>query len=328
MAVIAAALLLLTACTTSSPVGPVVTGSDGRVTTPSAAAPSAAPVPLADHCSVATPNVPGGPDPWGGCFPGPGNTGVPKDVQLVDYSGPTTILTDNVSIEGQTVKGSLEIGGANVTVRNSRILGTISTLDEQFPKASLTLDSVTIDSHGAEGKSVEGKNITVKNSEITGSASGGVCSDCTIESSWFHDEWIPPTSLDHMSAYRMDRHTVLRHNTFSCDFDPTGMDPEAGCSAGLTGYPDFNAVEFNTVDRNLFVANAKSAFCAFGGSSTGKPFSGSTNHITFTDNVFQKGANGTCGSYGPITDFDRNAPGNVWSGNRWDDGTSLDPPAE
>ena len=26
--------------------------------------------------------------------------------------------------------------------------------------------------------------------------------------------------------------------------------------------------------------------------------------------------------YGPITDFDRNAPGNVWSGNRWDDGTS------
>jgi len=32
--------------------------------------------------------------------------------------------------------------------------------------------------------------------------------------------------------------------------------------------------------------------------------------------------------YGPITDFDRNDPGNVWSGNRWDDGTSLDPPAE
>ena len=92
--------------------------------------------------------------------------------------------------------------------------------------------------------------------------------------------------------------------------------------------PGFNAVEFNTVDRNLFVANAKSAFCAFGGSSNGKPFSGSTNHIAFTDNVFQKGANGTCGSYGPITDFDRNAPGNVWSGNRWDDGTSLDPPAK
>ena len=97
----------------------------------------------------------------------------------------------------------------------------------------------------------------------------------------------------------MDRHTTLRHNTLSCDFDPTGMNPEAGCSAGLTGYPDFNAVEFNTVDRNLLVANAKSAFCAFGGSSNGKPFSGSTNHIAFTDNVFQKGANGTCGKLRP-----------------------------
>ena len=249
----------------------------------------------------------------------------PRDVQLVDVRAarPRSSTTTS-TIEGKIVRGSLEIGGANVTVRNSKILGTITTLDEQFPKASLTLDSVTIDGHGVEGKSAEGTNITVRHSEITGSASGGVCASCTVEDSWFHDEWIPPTSLDHMSAYRMDRHTTLRHNTLSCDFDPTGMNPEAGCSAGLTGYPDFNAVEFNTVDRNLLVANAKSAFCAFGGSSNGKPFSGSTNHIAFTDNVFQKGANGTCGSYGPITDFDRNAPGNVWSGNRWDDGTSLD----
>ena len=98
----------------------------------------------------------------------------PGTFKLVDYSGPTTILADNITIEGKAIKGSLEIGGANVTVRNSTILGTISTLDEQFPKASLTLDRVTIDSHGTEGKSVEGTNITVKNSEITGSASGGV----------------------------------------------------------------------------------------------------------------------------------------------------------
>ena len=75
LAVIAAVLLSLTACTASPPAGPTVTGTDGRVTTASTA------VPLADHCVVATPNTPGGPDPWGGCFPGPGNTGVPQDVQ-------------------------------------------------------------------------------------------------------------------------------------------------------------------------------------------------------------------------------------------------------
>ena len=80
-----------------------------------------------------------------------------------------------MTIEGKIVRGSLEIGGANVTLRNSKLLGSITTLDEQFPKASFTLDSVTIDGHGVEGKSAVGTNITVRHSEITGSGSGGVC---------------------------------------------------------------------------------------------------------------------------------------------------------
>ena len=65
---------------------------------------------------------------------------------------------------------------------------------------------------------------------------------------------------------------------------------------------------------------------AYGGSTTGKPYSGDPTNGTnqkFTNNVFQRGANRKCGSYGPVTSFNKNGTGNVWSGNVWDDGTSV-----
>ena len=67
---------------------------------------------------------------------------------------------------------------------------------------------------------------------------------------------------------------------------------------------------------------------AYGGATSGKPFSGDPTNATnqrFTDNVFQRGTNRKCGAYGPVTSFDRNGTGNVWSGNVWDDGTPVAP---
>src|SRR5690348_11863381 len=52
-------------------------------------------------CATSTPNVPDGPDPWGGCFPGPTSTGPNNSRMLASdkktltaYSGPCTITTD------------------------------------------------------------------------------------------------------------------------------------------------------------------------------------------------------------------------------------------
>jgi hypothetical protein len=46
-------------------------------------------------------------------------------------------------------------------------------------------------------------------------------------------------------------------------------------------------------------------------------------NIVYRDNVFQRGANRKCAAYGPVTNFDSSAPGNVWSNNRYDDGTIV-----
>ena len=47
--------------------------------------------------------------------------------------------------------------------------------------------------------------------------------------------------------------------------------------------------------------------------------------MRFLDNVFERGAGGKCGFWGPITSFDSAAPGNQWSGNTWTDGTAVPP---
>ena len=61
----------------------------------------------------------------------------------------------------------------------------------------------------------------------------------------------------------------------------------------------------------------------YGGSSR-KPYP-NAHHIVFVDNVFMRGQNGRCGIYGPVTSFDSNAVGNLWSNNLYDNGTPVPP---
>lgn len=54
--------------------------------------------------------------------------------------------------------------------------------------------------------------------------------------------------------------------------------------------------------------------------------------FTVTNNVFKRGANNKCATYGPVYAWDtpNNNPGtsgylNVWSNNKWEDGVVLNP---
>ena len=97
----------------------------------------------------------------------------------------------------------------------------------------------------------------------------------------------------------------------------------------MSGYPDFAPIMHDTIDKNLFMqGNIGQGYCAYGGGTAGKPFSSDPNnatYIVFTNNVFQRGANGRCGTYGPVTAFAVNNPGNQWVNNRWDSGELVSP---
>jgi Domain of unknown function (DUF4082) len=268
-----------------------------------------------DSATADPPTVP----PTSGAWPDETNTGVPAGTVLTPYGGPSTITTPGTVIDAKQITGGLEIRAANVTVSRSSISGTVAV----GSGGSLAISDTYIDAGDREGTGLESQNYTATRVHVVGGNRSMYCADnCMIRDSYVHGQMTDETGVMHESGIRMEQNTSLIHNTIGCD--APNVPPDAGCSAGLTGYGDFAPVRDNLIQNNLFLPSTGGT-CAYGGSSGGKPYSNETTNIRFIDNVFSRGRNGKCGYYAPVMDFDRNAPGNVWSGNVWDNGGTVGP---
>lgn len=283
-------------------------------------------------CETNTPFVPGGPDPWGGCWPGESNTGVPDGTNLVSYAGSCTITSSGTTIDSRTVDCSpLVVRAANVTITNSRINGGINIESAYCGSASLTItdshidipEEVTGGNSGSNG--ILRCNYHANRVNVTGGRRSMYCvSNCLIENSWVHEQGVDPQAEAHFSGIRMEQTTTIRHNSITCEATRSG--PGSGCSAGLTGYGDFAEIRDNLIERNLFYRGGAggSTMCAYGGSTPGKPYPLATN-ISFIGNRFVKGPNGHCGNSGTILHFNSSRPGHVWTDNMFDDGSPVNP---
>jgi hypothetical protein len=270
------------------------------------------------------PKAPSGPS--SSAFPNASNTGVPDGVTLTKYTGSCSITTNGTVIDSKLVNCDLDIKATNVVIKNSRVNGEIN--GGEGTKNSFTVeDSEVINGARAACQCIGSDNFTVLRTEIKGGNRGIYCRlNCTVEDSWIHGSALLATQ--HASAIRVEQHSTITHNTMQCDWTAL-TDSEIGCSADMTGYPDFAPITHNTITDNLFMANPTgTGFCAYGGATAGKPFSNdptNATYIKFVDNVWQKGSDGKCGTYGPVTGFDKNRTGNEWTGNKFDDGKVIAP---
>jgi hypothetical protein len=257
-------------------------------------------------------------------WPNASNTGVPSGVTLATYTGPMKITQPNTVIDAKMINGDLVIATTGVQIKRSQINGSVTNEDSKVPgQTNFVLSDSNVVARYENVRGVTGGFFTVLRTEITGGISGGWCSDCTVQDSYIHGQYNTQGEGYHESGFRMDQRTRLIHNSIACDAVEGPND--GGCSAALTGYGDFQPVVDNLIDNNLFLPSQRAAFCAYGGSSRGKPFSDQTRGVVFTNNVFSRGANGKCADYGPITDYDPARPGNRWENNRWDDGGLVIP---
>jgi hypothetical protein len=268
------------------------------------------------------------------------------------YTGPCTITAANVVIDSKVVNcRPLDVRGSGLVLRNSYLNGGIV---QGQGSASFTVQDSLVDSGvqypacsngtcpagkyacGDLGNAtwdcgVTGSNFTILRTEIINSNRAAYCErSCLIQDSYFHGTnlWPDPSNNVHASSVRMEQGLTLRHSSIHCSFTGPYANGEIGCSADLTGYPDFTAIKNNTIDANLFVASPGSGFCAYGGATPNKPYSNDPTNATnqkFTNNVFQRGGNQKCGTYGPVTSFSTTRTGNVWSGNVWDNGAAVPP---
>ena len=306
----------------------------------------------ASGCASTASNVPDGSDGRGGCFPGPTNTGPNKPASsMATYTGSCTINAVNTVIDSKVVNcRAIDVRASGFVLKNSYLNGAIvqsSDADSYTVQDSFIDNAVSYPACGdgscPAGKyacgdtgnattdcGVGGSNFTILRTEIINTNRAAYCQfNCLIQDSYFHGTnlWPDASNLAHASSVREEQNLTLRHNSLHCSYTGPFVNHEIGCSADLTGYADFAPIKNNTVDFNLFVANPGNAFCAYGG-ATPKPFSSDPTNATnqkFTNNVFQRGTTNICSAYGPVTDFDKNRTGNVWSGNVWDDGRPCRP---
>ena len=282
-------------------------------------------------------NVPGAGDPFGGCWPGPANTGPDRgEAQMTAYTGPCTITVANTVIDSKVIRCDIQVRAAGLVIRNSYIYGAVigpdSTSGPAFRIEDSLIDGAMANGFACINCGVGGSNWTVLRTEIINTNRGAYCqATCTLQDSYIHGTNLDPSpsNLAHASAVRVEQYTRVIHNTLSCDYTGPFNNDEIGCSADMSGYADFAAIHNNTINGNLFMSNTiGSGFCAYGGNTAGKPSSDDPSngtYIVFSNNVFQKGSNGRCGAYGPITDFDTAGTGNAWFNNLWYDGAAVAP---
>lgn len=255
-------------------------------------------------------------------FPTSDTTGVPDGTNLTDYTGPCEISDPDTVIEAKVVDcWPLQIDAPRVVITDSLITGFVYASDDGA--GSFTITDSDVEMGDYPGTGIGDARFTATRVHVTGGKRSVSCFlDCTVEDSYVHGQFRDDTGYYHESGIRMGSNAVIRGNTVACD--APDVPPDGGCSGALTGYGDFAIVQNNVIDGNLFLGGS-GGFCTYGGSTKDKPFSEGTRDIRFTNNVWQRGTTGECGVWGPITSFDTAAPGNVWSNNRWEDGSPVAP---
>jgi hypothetical protein len=266
----------------------------------------------------------------GGAWPNASNTGLPSGMTLTTYTGPCTITKAGTLIDAKTVNCDLDIRAADVTIKRSKINGAVG-LDTDVSgsnKWSYTLADSEVNAGVRQYPAVSYGNMTIIRSNIYGGETSVQCGEkaltCSVQDSWLHGQKIPSTANWHLGGFLSNGgHNIrIRHNTIVCD-TPVNSVGE-GCTGDLNLFGDFAVVSDVVADSNYLGANTGSSYCLYAGSAGSKKFP-VADHVIISNNVFQRGTNGKCGAYGPVSSYDANGTGNVWKNNTWVGGGTVPP---
>lgn len=259
-------------------------------------------------------------------FPDSTNTGVrdvaalrrvPQDLTSEpgwewDPRGWIAVTGDGAVVENVVVEGSVEVFGADVTVRNCRILAAGETWGVGLRHSvNATITDNEIGVLGGSPRLLVGvKDIygdatgtQVLRNEIVNASTGVQTSEGLIEGNFIHA--MGHVDSDHVNGTTSNGSTrplTIRRNTILNQLDQTDA---------ISLFQDFGPEANRTITQNLI---AGGGYTLYGGSGD----YGTTSNIKITDNRFSDIFFADGGAFGPYTAFDAHGPGNEWSGNIWD----------
>lgn len=260
-----------------------------------------------------------------------------------------TISSCGTVIDSKTVNGELLITASNgthsantpcVTIKNSLIKGTIHI--DTINQGPLVIMDSEIAVPGSAYWASLGFYNTFDWRVNSHGGQGVIKCQAYCES---HDSWVHGMYLEnnyHYNAFgsngieAADAFFVIDHGYADCGgFAGQSANPgsDAGCSADIGFYGDFAPVRNITINKTYFAPSINSAqywsgtqpgYCLNPGYYPGKPYPNPSNMVV-TNNIFGKGPTGKCGQYGASNTW-LSSNGNVWSNNKYDDGTVLNAP--
>jgi len=276
-----------------------------------------------------------GPLPPGGCstpascgFPNASNTGVPAGTKLTAEAGNISVTQDGAVISGVDLNGSFDVYANNVTIENCRIASTNWWgINLRQGYTGLKVLHCTITGVVGKGQDNGGEDYGVSNMgngsvEVAFNDISEFGEAISMGHGYIHDNYIHDlqsfVNLDGQYEHTDDvisdggdtQGLIVRHNTLL-----NQMTTQQGASASVGLFADTGPVSNSTVDDNWI---AGGSYALYGGGS------GATN-IQVTNNVFSTQYWSGCGYYGPVAYWNAGGAGNVFSGNRFPDGTPVSP---
>jgi hypothetical protein len=293
-------------------------------------------------CPTATHNIPDGPDPWGGCWPGPKTTGYPHGlagdtrtpVTLTNYtggSGSECVINTAVTLDSKRFNCTVIIQ-AKVTIKNSLINGGV-IIDSDNAATSynlnwfLTMQDSEVNFPAQQLPALYEGAISLTRVDVHGGETAVQCGDkaaqCTIHDSYLHGQDLPVGAQWHLGGFHSIGGTNydLTHNYVVCD-QPAAYAPDGGCTGDIAFIPTPPLlISHALITKNMLGPNTSSAYCLYGGD---RPPDYLATNMTITNNVFNRGTNRLCAAYGPVAATNTGST-NVWSGNVWEDGGTILP---
>ena len=257
--------------------------------------------------------------PAAGAWPGPDNTGVPPGTSLRPLNGQLTFAKAGEVVEDKDITGCITVTASNVTLRRFRIRGCARepVIGVGYGLSGIRIEDCEIDGGNLNpnGSAVGYDGYAIRRCDIHRVGSGlHMTNNVVIEENWVHDLHEGEDSHNDAVITNGGSRFVVRRNTLENRHTQTAV---------IALYGDLAPVVDAVVEDNLLVGGG---YTVYGGSVPGKRFSAQASGIRVTGNRFGRAFYPTGGRFGPVSGFDRGRPGNVWSGNVWDDtGAPVEP---
>ena len=286
-------------------------------------------------------------DPHGCGYPDAANTGPSDPTALTNVPGQKTsgpgwawqsdhilVSTDGASVSGLSVDGWVEINANNVTLDDLNITTTgdgwgVGLYCQNSGCRNSVIENTSIGSPDATGanrlevgiKDVYGNAVGTQIHKVNIYHAGTAIqiSNGVIEDSYIHDFGYNAAERDHLNGISVgggdSRLLLIQHNTVLNNYDQTDA---------IALFQDFGKEVNKTINDNLL---AGGGYALYGGGPNGCSGPATaykcdpSSNIIVTNNEFSTIFSPTSGGYGPIANFNPAGSGNVWSGNKWADGS-------